>query len=115
MNAARAKLVDRYLKALPANRFRPQKIPAGVTTNWHVFELRFSGTRDALVDHLQKRNIQSNVYYVVPHHLQPALAHLGYRRGSLPRVEELCSQVIALPLYPEMPRACDRRSSGCHP
>ena len=104
MNAARAKLVELYLKALPVNRVRPQKIPAGVTTNWHLFELRFSGTRDALVDHLQKRNIQSNVYYVVPHHLQPALAHLGYRRGSLPRVEELCSQVIALPLYPEMPR-----------
>jgi dTDP-4-amino-4,6-dideoxygalactose transaminase len=103
MNAARAILVDRYLKSLPANRFRPQKIPDGVTTNWHVFELRFSGDRDGLVDYLEKRNIQSNVYYVVPHHLQPALAHLGYQSGSLPRVEELCREVIALPLYPEMP------------
>jgi dTDP-4-amino-4,6-dideoxygalactose transaminase len=103
MNAARARLVDRYLEALPANRFRPQKIPDGVTTNWHVFELRFNGNRDGLVDHLAKRNIQSNVYYVVPHHLQPALAPLGYRPGSLPRVEELCREVIALPLYPEMP------------
>ena len=103
MNVARAKLVDRYLKVLPPDSFRPQKIPPDVSANWHVFELRFSGDRDGLVEHLAKRNIQTNVYYVVPHHLQPALAHLGYRVGSLPQVEQLCREVIALPLYPEMP------------
>ena len=43
-----------------------------------------------------------NVYYVVPHHLQPALAHLGYRTGSLPHTERVCAEAIALPLYPEM-------------
>jgi dTDP-4-amino-4,6-dideoxygalactose transaminase len=102
MNAARAKLVSRYLESLPSNRFRPQKIPAGVVTYWHVFELRFNGDRDGLVKHLEKRAIQTNVYYVVPHHLQPALAYLGYRRGSLPNTEKLCAEAIALPLYPEM-------------
>jgi dTDP-4-amino-4,6-dideoxygalactose transaminase len=102
MNAARAKLVSRYLECLPADRFRAQKIPNNVVTNWHVFEPRFSGDRDGLVRHLEARNIQSNVYYVVPHHLQPALAHLGYRQGSLPLTEKLCEEVIALPLYPEM-------------
>jgi dTDP-4-amino-4,6-dideoxygalactose transaminase len=102
MNAARARLVTRYLEALPSNRFRPQKIPAGVVTNWHVFELRFNGDRDGLVEHLEKRDVQANVYYVVPHHLQPALAYLGYRKGSLPHTEKLCAEAIALPLYPEM-------------
>jgi dTDP-4-amino-4,6-dideoxygalactose transaminase len=102
MNAARAELVARYLESLPANRFWPQKIPNNVVTNWHVFELRFSGDRDGLVRHLETRDIQSNVYYVVPHHLQPALAHLGYPQGSLPHTEKLCEEVIALPLYPEM-------------
>jgi dTDP-4-amino-4,6-dideoxygalactose transaminase len=102
MNAARARLVARYLEGLPSNRFRPQKIRDGVVTNWHVFELRFNGDRDGLVKHLEMRNIQTNVYYVVPHHLQPALAHLGYRKGSLPLTEKVCEEVIALPLYPEM-------------
>jgi dTDP-4-amino-4,6-dideoxygalactose transaminase len=101
MNAARARLVSRYLKVLP-DRFQPQKIPAAVVTNWHVFEARFRGDRDGLIKHLEKQHIQCNVYYVVPHHLQPALAHLGYRRGSLPRVEQVCKEAIALPLYPEM-------------
>jgi len=102
MNAARAHLVARYLEVLPSNRFRPQKIPVGVVTNWHVLELRFHGDRDALVRYLETRNIQCNVYYVVPHHLQPALANLGYRQGSLPQTEKVCREVIALPLYPEM-------------
>jgi dTDP-4-amino-4,6-dideoxygalactose transaminase len=102
MNAVRARLVTRYLESLPSNRFKPQKIPAGVVTNWHVFELRFNGDRDGLVKHLDRSGIQSNVYYVVPHHLQPALAHLGYGQGSLPKTEKVCAEAIALPLYPEM-------------
>jgi dTDP-4-amino-4,6-dideoxygalactose transaminase len=102
MNAARARLVARYLEALPSNRFRPQKINDGVVTNWHIFEPRFNGDRDGLVKHMETRRIQTNVYYVVPHHLQPALAHLGYRKGSLPNTERVCNEVIALPLYPEM-------------
>jgi dTDP-4-amino-4,6-dideoxygalactose transaminase len=102
MNAARARLVTRYLETLPSDRFQPQKIPAGVVTNWHVFELRFNGDRDRLVTHLDRSGIQSNVYYVVPHHLQPALAHLGYRKGSLPHTERVCAEAVALPLYPEM-------------
>src|ERR1700730_6840688 len=102
MNAARARLGTRYLEALPSNRFQPQKIPGDVVTNWHVFELRFNGDRDGLVKHLDRSGIQSNVYYVVPHHLQPALAYLGYRRGRLPNTEKLCAEAIALPLYPEM-------------
>jgi dTDP-4-amino-4,6-dideoxygalactose transaminase len=102
MNAARARLVARYVEVIPSNRLRPQKISDGVVTNWHVFELRFDGDRDGLVKHLEMRDIQSNVYYVVPHHLQPALAHLGYANGSLPNTEKICKEVIALPLYPEM-------------
>jgi dTDP-4-amino-4,6-dideoxygalactose transaminase len=103
MNAARASLVARYLEALPSNRLRPQQIRDDVVTNWHVFELRFDGDRDGLVKYLERRDIQTNVYYVVPHHLQPALAHLGYRKGSLPHTEKVCEEAIALPLYPEMP------------
>jgi dTDP-4-amino-4,6-dideoxygalactose transaminase len=102
MNAARARLVARYLDVLPSNQFRSQKIAARVTTNWHVFELRFGGDRDLLVAHLETCGVQSNIYYVVPHHLQPALVHLGYGKGSLPQTERICEEVIALPLYPEM-------------
>ena len=102
MNAARARLAARYMEVLPAARFQPQRIPARVSSNWHIFEARFDGDRDGLIAHLQRHGIQSNVYYVIPHHLQPALSHLGYRAGSLPSAETVCREAIALPLYPEM-------------
>src|SRR5712692_8514820 len=69
MNAARARLVARYMDVLPSNRIRPQKVADGVVTNWHVFEVRFNGDRDGLVEYLAERDIQANVYYVLPHHL----------------------------------------------
>lgn len=103
MNAARAELVETYLQALPMAHFSPQKTTAGATVNNHMFQLRCLADRDALVAALDADGIQTNVYYVVPHHLQPAFADLGYQKGDFPVLESLCAQAIALPLYPEMP------------
>jgi dTDP-4-amino-4,6-dideoxygalactose transaminase len=102
MNEARAERAGEYLTGLPPDLFRHQRIPENVKTNWHVFETRFLGDRDALVDFLDRQGIQTNVYYVIPHHLQPALHHLGYQRGDLPDLELVCREAIALPLYPEI-------------
>jgi dTDP-4-amino-4,6-dideoxygalactose transaminase len=82
--------------------FRHQRISDNVQTNWHVFETCVLGDRDALVAFLDRRGIQTNVYYVIPHHLQPAFRNFGYKRGDLPNLERVCEQAIALPLYPEI-------------
>jgi len=103
MNKARAARAQQYLAGLPAEIFCHQRIPENVETNWHVFETRFLGDRNALVAFLDRRGIQTNVYYIIPHHLQPALRDLGYKRGDLPNLEAVCEQAIALPLYPEIP------------
>ena len=42
------------------------------------------------------------IYYPIPIHRQPAYAHLGLRQGSLPVTEQLCSQVLSLPIFPEL-------------
>jgi dTDP-4-amino-4,6-dideoxygalactose transaminase len=102
-NQARGERARQYLAGLPAELFCHQRISNNVDTNWHVFETRFLGGRNALVDFLDRGGIQTNVYYVIPHHLQPALRHLGYKRGDLPNLELVCEQAIALPLYPEIP------------
>ena len=54
------------------------------------------------MEDLTQRGIQTNVYYEIPHHLQPGYSHLGYRAGDLPVAEQVCRQGIALPLYPEL-------------
>ena len=102
MNAARKRLVDGYHKGLPADRFTFQSIHHGIVSNHHIIQSRYKGNRDNLLRYMDNLGIQCNVYYPIPHHLQPALKHLGYESGDLPVVEQLCREVIALPLYPEM-------------
>ena len=102
MNAARQHLCQVYLERLPPDLFIPQRATAGAQVNIHLLQLRFRGKRDELAEFLASHGIQTNVYYAIPHHLQPAFARLGYRPGDLPEIERLCKESIALPLYPEM-------------
>jgi dTDP-4-amino-4,6-dideoxygalactose transaminase len=52
---------------------------------------------------LAEAGIGTLVHYPIPAHLQPAYAHLGVVRGSLPVSERLADEVLSLPLYPELP------------
>jgi len=58
--------------------------------------------RDELKEYLAGRGISCGVHYPIPLHLQQAYEHLGYRQGSLPRTEQACSEILSLPLYPEL-------------
>ena len=42
------------------------------------------------------------IYYPIPIHRQPAYAYLNYAPGSLPITERLCSEVLSLPIFPEL-------------
>lgn len=78
----------------------PPHVAVGGAHAWHQFTIRvLDGRRDALASHLGELGIASTVYYPVPLHLQPALSHLGYRRGMLPVSESLCDEVLSLPLF----------------
>ncbi len=57
---------------------------------------------DRLLGRLQEARVSVGRHYPVPVHLQPALAHLGYRGGAFPVAEQLCAGVISLPMYAEM-------------
>ena len=58
--------------------------------------------RDWLKQTLQERGVSTIIYYPIPIHRQPAYAHLGLQQGSLPVTEQLCSQVLSLPIFPEL-------------
>ncbi|MBR76047.1 MAG: aminotransferase [Cyanobium sp. RS427] len=58
--------------------------------------------RDWLKQALQNRGVSTIIYYPIPIHRQPAYAHLGLDQGSLPITEQLCSQVLSLPIFPEL-------------
>ena len=58
--------------------------------------------RDELREYLRSRSIPSEIYYPQPLHLQRAFSYLGYNQGRFPRAEAACTQVLALPIYPEV-------------
>ena len=102
MNRARRRVAERYHAELPQELFTPQHIPDAVEPNYHIYAARYRGDRAALIRRLDEAGIQTNIYYLVPLHLQEANRFLGLAPGSLPVAERLCEEVIALPMYAEL-------------
>ena len=69
---------------------------------YHVYAVR-SGQRDALAKALRARGVGVAVHYPLPIHLQPAYTDLGYQQGDLPEAEAAAREMLALPIYPELP------------
>ena len=51
---------------------------------------------------MDEKKIQTNIYYLMPLHLQEATRFLGYKKGDFPVAEKLSDRVIALTFYPEL-------------
>ncbi len=61
-----------------------------------------SNPRDCLQDKLKDREINTIIYYPIPIHLQPAYQYLSMPQVSLPVTEKLCTEVLSLPMFPEL-------------
>ena len=58
--------------------------------------------RDWLKQSLQEQGVNTIIYYPIPIHRQPAYDHLQLEAGSMPATERLCTQVLSLPIFPEL-------------
>lgn len=58
--------------------------------------------RDFLKKRLQQEAIGWAIHYPQADYLNPACADLGYLPGMLPETENICSEVISLPCFPEL-------------
>jgi len=82
----------------------PLRLPAPILQTepvHHLFPVCCS-SRDALAKFLCERGVETGVHYPVPLHLQPAFAHLGYKKGDFPAAERIGQEVLSLPIFPEM-------------
>ena len=61
-----------------------------------------NSNRDLFKTELHRLGVNTIIYYPIPIHLQPAYKELGYKEGSLPITEKVCSEVISLPIFPEL-------------
>ncbi len=77
--------------------------PAELTGRTHVYHLYVVATpqRKDLIDYLKGRGIGTAIHYPVPVHLQRAYSKLILYE-KLHVTEKVCSQIISLPMYPEL-------------
>lgn len=92
--------------------FEHSKVPNGYQHVRHIFAIRVLN-RDQACAHLDKCGIGWGLHYPVPLHLQPAYAHLGYKKGSLPVSEKLAEEILSLPIFPGMTTAQIDRVIDC--
>jgi dTDP-4-amino-4,6-dideoxygalactose transaminase len=100
-NDARRRVAGWYresLAGLPVGL--PEERP-DVRHVYHLFVIRVP-RRDAFQAALKEQGIDTLIHYPIPLHLQPALAGLGYSRGQFPVTERLASEIVSLPIFPEL-------------
>lgn len=69
----------------------------------HLYIIRVTADkRDALIAYLKQNGVDAMIHYPIPVHLQEAYAHLKLKKGSYPESEGMASEIITLPMYPEL-------------
>lgn len=97
----RQSLAQRYLEKLDGRRMQLPQLLQDRTHSWHIFAIR-SPFRQELKEKLAARGILTGVHYPVPLHRMPAYLNLGYAAGDLPVAEKAASELLSLPLFPEL-------------
>jgi dTDP-4-amino-4,6-dideoxygalactose transaminase len=102
-NTRRREIARTYNKLLAGSDVITPEIPSGERHVFYVYCIRVpGGRRDDLRKYLGERGIGTQIHYPVPIHLQQSAEFLGYRKGDLPVTERLASEVLSLPMYPEL-------------
>ena len=82
------------------------KTPARFANSTHVFHqytLTLNGvSRDALREYLASKEIPAMIYYPIPVHKQKAYGDPRYKAGDFALTENLCANVISLPMHTEL-------------
>jgi dTDP-4-amino-4,6-dideoxygalactose transaminase len=71
---------------------------------YHIYAVRVAN-RDAFIGYLSERGVHTGIHYPVPVHRLEGYRDLGYGAGSFPISEKVASEVVSLPMYPEMTAA----------
>lgn len=66
---------------------------------YHLYVIR-TNYRDELQKYLLKCNIETNIHYPIPPHLQEAYTNLGFDKGAYPITEEIANSCLSLPISP---------------
>lgn len=68
---------------------------------YHRYVVR-AKDRDRLISFLAEKGVGTGIHYPQPLHLQEAWEREGFERYHLPISERVSSQILSLPIYPEL-------------
>ncbi len=103
---ARRRNAALYAELLAGSSVQIPRIDDGNYSIYNQYCVRIPATvadRDTVRQKLTDKQIGTEVYYPVPLHQQECFADLGYRTGDFPISEQASREVLALPIYPELP------------
>lgn len=103
-NTQRREISDRYTHLLKdaniPNLIFPDHCLGSV---WNQYTICIgAGNRNDVQTQLREQNIITMIYYPLPLHLQTVYKNLGYKKGDFPITEDICDQVLSLPMFPEL-------------
>jgi dTDP-4-amino-4,6-dideoxygalactose transaminase len=100
-NDRRRAIAGRYLAAFAGIGIGLPQVPEWADPAWHLFVVTLPD-RDAVQARLRAAGVETLIHYPIPPHRQQAYADLGLPAGSFPIAERLASQVLSLPIGPQM-------------
>lgn len=68
---------------------------------YHLYVVRTSD-RDGMINHLKQAGIGTGIHYPIPLHLQKAYTSLNYRPGDFPITEQIATEIVSLPMFPQL-------------
>jgi dTDP-4-amino-4,6-dideoxygalactose transaminase len=106
----RAAEYDRLLAASDAGVQTPYE-PSWSRAVYHLYVIR-TEDREGLMAHLGKAGIGTGIHYPIPLHLQRAYEVLGYRAGNFPVCEKIATEIVSLPMFPNLTAEQQARVAG---
>jgi dTDP-4-amino-4,6-dideoxygalactose transaminase len=102
-NSQRRERAAEYRRLLTASDcgMSPPHEPAWSKAVYHLYVV-CTDNREGLMNHLKKAGIGTGIHYPIPLHLQKAYASLGYHAGDFPVAEKAASEIVSLPMFPQL-------------
>jgi dTDP-4-amino-4,6-dideoxygalactose transaminase len=95
MRINNAKFLSENLKT-----FAPPAIADGIRHVFHQYTVRVPSDREAVIEKLAQRGVQTSIHYPVPVHQQPYYQEIGYNKDAYSVAETAAREVLCLPVHP---------------
>jgi len=96
----RAAEYNRLFSASEAGVQTPNE-PSWSRAVYHLYVVR-THDREGLIAHLGEAGIGTGIHYPIPLHRQKAYESLGYKANDFPVTEKIASEIVSLPMFPNL-------------